>query len=116
MKEVFEHWRETSGHARADLTSDRKTKIRARLKRFSVDDLKRAIDGACANPFYLGDNDRGQRYDFPETIFKSDSATEKHMAYAPPASGDGVNTNGALPDADALGFSDELAKLYGAKR
>lgn len=81
VREVFDYWREQSGHVKASLTDDRRKKIKARLRRFSVEQLRQAVDGACSNPFYAGDNEQGQRYDWPETIFKSDSAVEKHIAY-----------------------------------
>lgn len=79
IRQVFEHWQTTCGHTRATLTKERRAKIRARLKTFSVEDLCRAVDAAAADPFYQGDNDRHTRYDFPETIFKSDAATERLM-------------------------------------
>jgi uncharacterized phage protein (TIGR02220 family) len=79
VREVFDYWRVRCGHERATLTQDRKAKIRARLKRYSPADLKRAIDHAAQNPFYQGDNDRQTRYDYPETLFKTDAAAERLM-------------------------------------
>lgn len=115
VRDVFEYWRTTSGHERATLTPDRRQKIKARLKRFSVDDLKRAIDGACSNPFHLGDNPQGQRYDFPETIFKSDGATEKHMLYEPGA-GNGSSYNGHTTTAPVIHMTEEEAAAWSQPR
>ena len=96
VQELFEYWRDRSGHSHAKLTTERRAKIRARLKRFRPDELRRAIDGACANPFYTGDNDRSQRYDFPETIFKNDAAVDRHMSYTPNGNGGGLVSAGRV--------------------
>jgi hypothetical protein len=79
IRQVFDHWRAKCGHQRATLTKERRAKIRARLKTFSVEDLCRAVDAAAVDPFFQGDNDRHTRYDFPETIFKNDAAAERLM-------------------------------------
>lgn len=88
VREVFDYWRVRCDHPQATLTQDRKAKIKARLNRYSVADLKRAIDHAAESPFYQGDNDRQTRYDFPETIFKNDGATER-LIYASNGNGGG---------------------------
>lgn len=77
VREVFEYWRVRCDHPQATLTQDRKAKIKARLRRYSVVELRRAIDHAAESPFYQGDNDRQTRYDYPETIFKTDAAAER---------------------------------------
>jgi hypothetical protein len=79
VREVFEHWRETSGHTTAKLTKDRKAKIQTRLGTFSPPELKKAITNACNDPFYRGDNDRGKRYDWIETLLKNDAAVDRHL-------------------------------------
>lgn len=84
---VFDHWQQASGHTKARCTEDRKRKIRARLGSYSADQLCRAIDGACSNPFYRGDNDRGERYDWVETILKNDAVVDRHLDYDPSQNG-----------------------------
>lgn len=84
VRDVFDHWQRVSGKSRATLTPDRKAKIKARLKRFSIEELKQAIDGAHQNPWFLGDNDRHEYYGDLVTIFKNDSAVEKHRDYTSP--------------------------------
>lgn len=60
------------------LSDKRKSLLSARLKRFTVEELNKAIDNAAAHPFYSGDNDRGWRADF-EYIFRSDDIAEKML-------------------------------------
>lgn len=79
VREVFEHWRDVSGHTAAKLTKERKAKIRTRLSTFSPPELKTAITNACNDPFYRGDNDRGKRYDFIETLLKNDASVDRHL-------------------------------------
>lgn len=76
---MFEHWKAASGHDRSKLTKERRQKIAARLKTYSVQELKAAISHGCADPFYLGENDRGKRYDFIETLLKNDTAVDRHL-------------------------------------
>lgn len=76
---VFEHWKEASGHTDAKFLEERKRKIRARLRTYSVEELKTAITNGCADPFYQGQNDRGTRYDWIETLLKNDAAVERHL-------------------------------------
>lgn len=79
VREVFDHWKEVSGHTRARFLDERKRKIRARLRTYSVDELKAAITNACNEPFYQGQNDRGTRYDWIETLLKNDAVVERHL-------------------------------------
>lgn len=90
IKEVFEYWQTRCGHERTRLTPDRRGKIKARLRSYSVADLKRAIDGAAESPFHQGDNPQQTRYDFIETIFKNDASTERLMLGTRRASPAGV--------------------------
>jgi len=59
------------------LTPDRRAKIQARLKRFTVQDLVAAMINIRASPFHCGENDRGQVYATPEFIFRNDAQVDK---------------------------------------
>ncbi len=61
------------------LTPDRRAKIRARLKRFTVQDLVAAMINIRASPFHCGENDRGQVYATPEFIFRNDGQVDKWL-------------------------------------
>lgn len=79
VENVYGFWKAISGHRLARLTKGRRVKIQARLKTFSIEELKQAVRGACGDAFYRGENDRRTRYDWLETILKSDEAVERHI-------------------------------------
>lgn len=83
VREVYEYWLEVNPQfKRRRLTKERERKIRARLKTFTVEEMKLAIDGARWDPFYQGNNSRGQVYNRLETIFMNDTRTEQRIEYA----------------------------------
>lgn len=82
IQDVFDYWKNVSGHATARLLEGRRRKIRARLKVYTVRELKTAISAGCGDPFFQGENDRGKRYDWIETLLKSDEAVERHLESA----------------------------------
>lgn len=71
VKDVFEHWRETTKRPRSHLTEKRKSLIRRALKTFSASQLKHITVWATQNDHYSGANDRDKRYDVPETMYRS---------------------------------------------
>jgi hypothetical protein len=81
IQEVYEHWRQATGKARARLSPDRAQKIRARLASdgFSVADLKRAVDGALSSPYHCGENETGTTYLDIRTIFRNCEVVEGHI-------------------------------------
>lgn len=78
IRQVFDHWVEVSGYS-AKLTAGRRAKIKRRLDTFSVEELIQAIDGGHLDPFYLGQNNRGKKYNWIETLLKNDEAVERHI-------------------------------------
>jgi hypothetical protein len=60
-------------------TTEREKHIRARLKNFSVDDLKKAIVNLRASPFHCGENDKGKVYATPEFLFRNDTQVDKWL-------------------------------------
>jgi len=65
------------GHSKAKLTKDRTDKIRERLKEgYTVEDIKKAIDGCRASPHNMGDNERKTVYDDIELICRKGSKLE----------------------------------------
>jgi chorismate mutase len=79
---VFEHWREKTKRAKAQLTPERERAIRARLKDYSVEDIKRAIDGCCSSPFNMGENERHRAFNDLTLICRNGSKLEEYMAMA----------------------------------
>lgn len=61
------------------LTKERMAHIRARLKNYTVEDLKNAIVNLRASPFHCGENDQRKIYGTPEFLFKNDSQVDKWL-------------------------------------
>lgn len=107
---VFEHWRTTMGKDpnRTRLTRKRKSKITQRLKRFTVDELKEAIDRVAASDWHMdnGHNDL-------ELICRSDDNVEKYRDLKPRASPPSSGTyalgkaSGFAPAREAGTYGDE---------
>lgn len=82
-KAVFEHWQSVHGKTNAKLIKDRLSKINARLKEgYTVDQLKRAIDGCKLSPFHMGDNDNRTLYNDLKTILRDGAQVEKFISMA----------------------------------
>lgn len=74
---VFDHWIAVMNKPRARLTKERKAKVIARLKDYSIDDLKQAIDGCARSPHHMGQNDTGTIYDDLELICRDGKHVEQ---------------------------------------
>jgi hypothetical protein len=61
------------------LTRERERQIKARLKSFSVDELKTAITNLRQSAFHCGNNDKERVYGTPEYLFKNDSQVDKWL-------------------------------------
>ena len=79
---VFEHYRIHHPAARV-IGKKTETLLRARLSEgFTVDELKKAIDGNHRDPHCCGQNDRGKEYHDLELIVRDDSHVRKYIASA----------------------------------
>lgn len=79
---VFDYWKLVHGHSRAQIDKKRREVIGARLKEYSVDDLKLAIDGCKRSPFYQGQNERNMVYDDIELICRDAKHVDGFIAAA----------------------------------
>jgi hypothetical protein len=68
VMEVFRHWQKVMGTEKAKASPERISKIRARLKDYTVDQLKEAIDGCRKSEHHMGKNDRKTKYNDIELI------------------------------------------------
>jgi hypothetical protein len=78
VREVFEHWRERTGKSRARLNEQKVGFIRPRLRSYSVEQLKRAID--------IGLSDAGYQeggYDGIDNLLRNDERVEKWLLREP---------------------------------
>lgn len=84
--EVFDHWRIVFSHSKAVLDDKRRRLIDARLKQFTVADLKAAIDGYKLSPFHQGQNTDGKIFDSVELIMRDAHHVEEGIRFlgAPP--------------------------------
>jgi len=65
------------------LTRERRAKIKARLRTFSVNELMAAISNIRQSAFHCGENDKGRVYATPEFIFRNDSQVDKWLKAVP---------------------------------
>jgi len=79
---VFEHWQKVMGKDRAAFDPKRRRAVEARLRDFTVDDLRKAIDGCSRTPHNMGQNDKGERYNDLELICRDAGHVERFMTNA----------------------------------
>lgn len=76
VRDIFEYWQTATGRPKAKLDNKRVGIIRSALARFSAAQLKHIVKWASEDDFYGGLNERGKRYDWIETLFRSVSRIE----------------------------------------
>ncbi len=95
--QVFEYWVKVMGKpaSRTRFDKKRRTAVERQLAAgLTVADLCKAIDGCKRDPFSMGENNRGKKYDDLELICRNATKVEEFMGYVdepPPA----VSKNGA---------------------
>lgn len=96
VKDIFAYWQLKLEHPQARLTVEREKKIKARLKTYSAEQVKLAIDGCAASPFYRGENNQNRAYDDIDLICRNDTKLEQfiEMATKPPMTTAKGNHNG----------------------
>ena len=78
---VFDYWREKLDKKKAKLDSTRRGKIQSRLADgFSVEELKKAIDGCSLSGWHMGDNPSRKKYDDITLICRDASHVESFVA------------------------------------
>lgn len=77
--ELFNYWQVKMNHPRAIFDSKRQRKVAQALKLYSIDDLKKAIDGCTLTPYNMGKNDSGHVYDDISLIFRDADHIERFM-------------------------------------
>jgi len=80
ISEIFDFWRFTMQHAKAQLDNSRRKLIGDALKMgYSVPDLKLAVSGCSMSEWHMGKNDRSTRYDSLQVILKSADKVDKFI-------------------------------------
>ena len=103
--ELFRYWIQATGRNenQLKLSRERRSRVRARLRDgYSVEQIKRAIDGYAASSWHNGDNPAGKRYDTFDLIVRSGEKIEQGIEFANAATQrQQPATNGRRFDADA---------------
>lgn len=81
IREIIEHYLKTA-NSKERITPIRTKNINARLKIFTVEEIKTAINKCFADKFYSGDNDKGWRANV-DWIFKNDENMDKLLNLKP---------------------------------
>lgn len=76
---IFEYWKKVHNHPKAKLDEQRKRKIKLSLKNYSVDQLKKAIDGCKRSKHHMGENKDGVVYDDISLILRDSAHIEKFI-------------------------------------
>lgn len=78
---VFDCWRGVMGHSSAKFDANRRSKIAARMREgFTREQLCEAIRNAKNDPFLMGENDTGTKYDELISLLKNGAKVEKLIA------------------------------------
>lgn len=115
VEEIFDYWRETMNHPGAKLDDKRHKSIARALKTgYSVGDCKRAITGCSLTPHNMGDNERGQRYDAVDLIFRCADQIDRFIrnAQSPPKPNGGSHGNQARRPTGAEILAESLIESY----
>lgn len=80
-EELFEYWKDKTGHPRARLDDKRRRKLATALRFYSLAECKKAIDGCTKSAWHQGQNPNGKRYDQISLIFRDAEHVERFMEY-----------------------------------
>lgn len=78
---VFDHWRTTHNHPRAQLDAKRRKVIQSALKTYTPDVLCEAISGYLNSQHHMGMNDRNTRYDDIELFLRDAKHIDAGLAH-----------------------------------
>jgi hypothetical protein len=91
-RRIFDYWvLQTKQDARVRFTDQRKSKVIARLAKYTEEEIKQAIRGCTRSKHHRGDNEDGRRWMDLELICRNDTKLEQFMSFAP-AEGDDKRT------------------------
>lgn len=108
VREVFDYWQRRLGKKAAKLTSDRISKIQARLREgYTVKQIKVAVDSLASSAWHRGENDKSRAFDDITLICQSGSKLEGFIEM-----GDaGVSPAPTIEHSPVEGADDRLTEL-----
>lgn len=113
---VFEAWRVKLGHPQAKPNPSRLAKIRARIREgFTAAQLIQAIENSKNDPFLMGDNPNGKKYDDLESLLRDGSKVERLIALTAPSRPAPIR-NGRATEANPNLDHDTRAALAASRR
>jgi uncharacterized phage protein (TIGR02220 family) len=116
VAEVFCYWQTRLNHQQAKLTPKRKRNIEARLKeKYTVEQIKTAIDGCASSPFHMGQNQNGTVYDDIELICRDGGKLEGFIAKVETRTGNGVLAQFSPAAQQTIAALDGFVKRHMAK-
>ena len=80
VEQVFNHWKTAMASPRSRLDDKRRRVIRDALKHYSVEELKRAIDGCRLDPWSMGENDRHTKFNGINVILRDAEHIDKFIS------------------------------------
>jgi hypothetical protein len=81
VSKIFAYWQQRMKSPRSRLDANRERLIRAALKHFSPADLCKAIRGCSKDPWHMGMNDKGRRFNSIELILRDTKHIEQFMGF-----------------------------------
>lgn len=86
IKEIFDYWQEVMGKSKAKLTAKRAKAIQARLNEgYTLDEIKRAVQGCKLSAFHMGDNDQRRKFNDIELVCRSGDKLEQFAELTEPS-------------------------------
>lgn len=83
VMEVFSYWQQELGYYKRSINWERDRTITARLKSFTVAQLKRVVDIVKNDAWWRGKNNRNTPYDDIINIFRNDTRVEQFLRENP---------------------------------
>jgi hypothetical protein len=79
IHEIFGYWQSVMNHPNAKLDKKRERAILNSLKKYSLEEIKLAVDGCKKSSYHQGSNQNGKVYDDIELICRNSSTTESFI-------------------------------------
>jgi hypothetical protein len=78
--DVFAHWQKVHGYAKAKLDDKRRAMINRILRKYTVADCCKAIDGCAKSSYHMGENPAGKKYNGIDLILRDGAHVDQFMA------------------------------------
>lgn len=82
IQKVFDHWKQSHEHPKAQLDPSRAKLITIALKTYTADDLCRSISGYLRSPHHMGDNPKKTKYDDIELFLRDAKHIDAGLKFA----------------------------------